>query len=154
MEAVLVPGRVHQVDGLGGLREQPLIVLEAVRVLNNVNALQRRFPPLGELRAVRERARVYQRRGRFCPEGLAIRDTLSEAISETLDVLPPPAARLLQALSQGDTAADVARELGIKPAALRKRWTNEIAEALVSYLEYLETLEPYPNEGVGSEREQ
>ena len=119
--------------------EPPLrtVVLEAIRQLHDPMQLER-LTPLVRLRAVQARAARSYADG-WCASGRALRDVLRAAVEPVAEVLPADAAAMLRALAEGGTAADAARGRGVRPAALRKRATPLIQEALARYLEHQET---------------
>jgi hypothetical protein len=116
------------------------VVLEAVRQLHDPIQLER-LTPLVRLRAVQARAARHYGDG-WCAGGRALRDVLRAAVEPVAEVLPPHAAEMLRVLAAGGTAADAARRCGVAPAALRKRATPQIEEALARYLEHLEASGP------------
>ena len=124
---------------VGGAGEPPLraVVLEAVRQLHDPMQLER-LTPLVRLRAVQARAARNYADG-WCATGRALRDVLRAAVEPVAEVLPADAAAMLRVLAEGGTAADAARGRGVDPAALRKRATPLIQEALARYLEHQET---------------
>lgn len=111
------------------------VVLEAIRCLNDPLALER-LAPLVRLRVVQERAARHYQDG-WCAAGRALRDVLRAAVEPVAEVLPPQAAEMLRVLAGGGSAADAARRCGVSPAALRKRATPQIEEALLRFLEHL-----------------
>ncbi len=113
---------------------RPLLV-EAVRRLDDPIELER-LTPLTQLRSVQERAARHYQDG-WCAAGRALRDVLRAAVEPVAEVLPPQAAEMLRVLAGGGSAADAARRCGVSPAALRKRATPQIEEALVRFLEHL-----------------
>ena len=129
--------KLHVPAGAAG--EPPLrtVVLEAIRQLHDPMQLER-LTPLVRLRAVQARAARNYADG-WCAAGRALRDVLRAAVEPVAEVLPADAAAMLRALAEGGTAADAARGRGISPAALRKRATPLIQEALARYLEHQET---------------
>jgi hypothetical protein len=150
----LAPGAASGPDGAAphpGVRraaawDDParVVLLEALRRLDDPVNLQRLTPltpltPLTRLRVVQERAGRQYRDG-WCAAGRALRDVLQAAVEPVAEVLPPQSAAMLRELAAGGTAADAARRCGVNPAALRKRATPQIEEALLRYLEHLETL--------------
>ncbi len=130
------PAQYQAIPADAGSDDVAEVVLEAVRHLDDLLCLKR-FTSLVRLQAVQERAaRHYQ--DAWCAEERALRDVLRHAVTAVAEVLPTQAAATLRALAEGHTAAEVAREFGVQPAALRKRVTPQIEEALASYLEHLE----------------
>jgi hypothetical protein len=113
-----------------------VVLLEALRRLDDPVELQR-LAPLTRLRAIQERAARQYHDG-WCASGRALRDVLRAAVEPVAEVLPPQAAEMLRELAAGGTAAAAARRCGVRPAALRKRATPQIEEALLRYLEHLE----------------
>ena len=112
------------------------VIMEALRRLDDPVELQR-LAPLTRLRVVQARAARQYRDG-WCAAGRALRDVLQGAVEPVAEVLPPQAAEMLRVLAAGGTAAAAARRCGVNPAALRKRATPQIQEALLRYLEHLE----------------
>lgn len=132
---------VEATDTAGATLEAPEhslqpVVLEAIRCLDDPLALER-LTPLVRLRVIQERAARRYGDG-WCAAGRALRDVLREAVEPVAEVLPPQAAEMLRVLAGGGSAADAARRCGVSPAALRKRATPQIEEALARFLEHLE----------------
>jgi hypothetical protein len=139
VHAPLAPAIAGQTLAVGGIPDASIrpVIMEAIRQLDNPVYLER-LEPLVHLRVVQERAaRQYQ--DGWCASGRALRDVLRAAVEPVAEVLPVQAATMLRALASGKTAADAARACSVRPAALRKRATPEIEEALMRYLAFLES---------------